>query len=469
MPTACDPLILLGVIPIGSRPGAGQLFLSFLPTLLGALLIALLVIALANRNPRPRFLGRVPWPLRLLLGAAILVGALLYILPARPSGTTLQPRASLTLAGGPEDWPTFMGNLRRTGRAPGSAAPASGKKFWTFRDGLARAGFAASPAVSGNRIFAGSDNRQLYCLDAHSGQVLWKFQAACSLFASPAIDRNLVFLGEGLHHDNAAKLYCLDANSGTKLWEFATKGHIEASPTVTQGAVYFGAGEDGVYCLDTSGRQIWHHPNVHVDMTPALTDQGLFFGTFYGENAFYALDASTGQLLWKTPAPYNVGSSPSTDGKRLYFGLGNGTFGTSHAQPVGSVCCLEAATGRILWSTAVKDAVLTAIALDGDSLFFGSRDGHLYCADASTGKIRWSFDAQDPVLSSPAVADARVYFGSNGGQMFCLDARSGQALWSFDASQAAFNTDARIFSSPALAHGRLYFGCMNFLFFCLGE
>jgi len=407
------------------------------------------------------------------VGIAFFAASLWLVLglsPAsRPSGSDTEVQTTgRNISNSP--WLTFMGNCYRTGSATHMTGPKVGRKIWTFREGIFPAPFAASPAVFCDRVYAGSDNGKLYCLDAFTGKMLWEFEADYEIFASPAVADGRVYLGEGLHYTDEAKLYCLNASTGNLLWSFQTSSHIEFGPTLFDEKVYFGAGEDGVYCLDAqSGQRLWQYKDVHVDMSPAVTAQGVFFGNVYGEPSFYRLDQKDGQLLWKKPAPYGVCGSPSTDGQRVHFGLGNGTFGMSHAQPKGSVWCLSVADGDAVWKREVKDAVLTTVALSRGLAYFGSRDGCLYCVDAMSGEIRWSFKTEDPVLSSPAVVDGLVYFGSEDGRLYCLDVVSGEVVWKYDTSEVSFSADARVISSPAVANNRVYVGSMNLFFFCLGD
>jgi len=369
-----------------------------------------------------------------------------------------------------QSWLTFMGNSHRTGSVAGMAGPEVGEQIWTFRDGILGSPFAASPAISGNRVYIGSDDCKLYCLDAYTGNLVWEFEVVYEVFASPAVTAGRVYVGEGLHYTDQAKLYCLDASTGSLLWAFQTGSHIEFGPTILNGRIYFGAGQDGLYCLDAeSGREIWQYKGVHVDMSPVVTDRGVFFGNVYGEPRFYRLDPKDGNLVWKKPAPYGVCGSPSTDGQYVYFGLGNGTFDMSHAQPRGLVLCLSVADGDKIWNVEVKDAVLTTIALSRGSAYFGSRDGHVYCVDAASGEVCWSFNTDVPVLSSPAVVGGRVYFGSDNGYFYCLDAASGKELWRYDTSGVSFSAEARIISSPAVMNIRVYVGSVNSFFFCLGS
>ena len=373
---------------------------------------------------------------------------------------------SRTALAGEAAWPTFRGDASRTGCIEPGASPA-GRKAWVFRDPVGPGTFASSPAVVDGRIYVGSDNGKVYCLDAVKGTVIWTFAAARPVFASPVVVEGRVYVGEGLHQDSNCSVYCLDAHTGKKVWEFRTISHVEFSPTLHDGRLYVTAGSDGVYCLDAlTGQKLWQHRKAHVDQSPAVTAAGVFFGSVYDSSAIYCLDPKDGRVIWKKDSPLGLTGSPTADGDRVYFPQGNGTFALSHVNPAGGVLCLSAADGKELWCLAARDAVMTTVAVRDGNAFFGSRDGRLYCIEAASGKPIWTYDAGEPIVSSPATDGLRISFGCDDGSVYCLDALTGRKLWSFDASNLSFEIDSRIISSPALVNGRMYIGVMS-LMLCL--
>jgi len=77
------------------------------------------------------------------------------------------------------------------------------------------------------------------------------------IWSSPAIAYNRVFIGS---NDN--KLYCLNANTGVKIWDYSTGGKVWSSPTVADGKVYVGSNNGKVYCLDALSEKaikLWEH------------------------------------------------------------------------------------------------------------------------------------------------------------------------------------------------------------------
>jgi hypothetical protein len=66
----------------------------------------------------------------------------------------------------------------------------------------------------------------------------------------------------------------------------------------------------------------------------------------------------------------------------------------------------------------------------GDRVFLGSSgDSRVYCLDAATGRPVWSYICGAPVRLAPSVHDGRVYFGSDDGHAYCVSAEDGSLIW----------------------------------------
>lgn len=76
---------------------------------------------------------------------------------------------------------------------------------------------------------------------------------------------------------------------------------IPASPVITDGVVYLAARGAGVYALDAeTGDQLWRFPNegiVTVLAAPAVADGVVYVNA--DDTKLYALDAETGELQWE--------------------------------------------------------------------------------------------------------------------------------------------------------------------------
>lgn len=89
---------------------------------------------------------------------------------------------------------------------------------------------------------------------------------------------------------------------------------------------------------------------------------------------------------------------------------------------------------RLLWSTATADEVRGTARYDGESVFIGSYDRHVYCLAPDDGAVRWKFPTGRGVVARPVSHSGLVFFGSEDSAVYCLDARSGGIAWQYRTS-----------------------------------
>jgi outer membrane protein assembly factor BamB len=83
------------------------------------------------------------------------------------------------------------------------------------------------------------------------------------------------------------------------------------------------------------------------------------------------------------------------------------------------VYALNASTGVLLWSYATGAPVESSPAVANGVVYVGSGDYNLYALNASTGVLLWNY-ANGPGQSSPAVANGMVYVGSVFGNVYAF-------------------------------------------------
>ncbi len=94
----------------------------------------------------------------------------------------------------------------------------------------------SSPAVVDGKLYIGSLDFEMYCLDISTGEALWRYKTEGSVYSSPAVVDGKVYFGS---LDNY--LYALDAEDGSFLWKYKTEDTIVYAPGVVDGAVYVGS------------------------------------------------------------------------------------------------------------------------------------------------------------------------------------------------------------------------------------
>jgi outer membrane protein assembly factor BamB len=104
----------------------------------------------------------------------------------------------------------------------------------------------SSPAVVDGRVFIGSNDGHMYCLDALTGVKLWNYTTGDWVVSSPAVADGLLFVGSFDH-----TFYCLNTSDGRHVWNYTTGGMISASPAIANGIVYVGSLDGAVYAFGT--------------------------------------------------------------------------------------------------------------------------------------------------------------------------------------------------------------------------
>lgn len=182
-------------------------------------------------------------------------------------------------------WTGWSANLTNSRYVPAEVAgldPADVGKLelkWAF--GMRDAKVAsAQPTIAAGRVFIASMTGMVHALDAETGCQYWSFQAPDRVRTSMTLGlvegQASVFFG-----DYKANLYALDARTGALLWRVDAEKHpysrFTGSPVYHEGRVY------------AATSSVEEGPAGQPDYSCC---------TFRG--AALALDANTGEILWKT-------------------------------------------------------------------------------------------------------------------------------------------------------------------------
>ncbi|MEF8827254.1 MAG: PQQ-binding-like beta-propeller repeat protein, partial [Halapricum sp.] len=80
---------------------------------------------------------------------------------------------------------------------------------------------------------------------AQKGTQRWSHETDGGIRSSPAVADGVVYVGS-----NDGNVYALDADDGTERWTFQTGQRVRSSPAVTSDAVYVGSADAYVYAID---------------------------------------------------------------------------------------------------------------------------------------------------------------------------------------------------------------------------
>jgi outer membrane protein assembly factor BamB len=348
-------------------------------------------------------------------------------------------------------WPMFHHDLNRTGYST-STAPTTNQTLWS----RTISGYTSSyPAVVGGLVFVGSENNNVYALNATTGAQVWSFATGGAVASPPAVANGFVYVGS-----NDGNVYALKAATGAFVWSFPTGNVVWSSPAVANGVVYVGSASNKIYALKAAtGALVWSFTpgssssgfaNCGVWSSPAVAGGVVYVGA--ADNNTYALSAATGALVWSFPTGGYVDSSPAVVGDVVYVGS------LDH-----NVYALNAKTGVLKWSFTTGGGVFSSPAVANGVVYVGSWDGSIYALNATTGTLVWTFaPGYWWVWSSPAVAGGVVYVGSQDGNFYALNAATGTSLWNY-------TTGGPVDSSPAVAGGVVYVGSRDGNVYAFGQ
>ncbi len=285
--------------------------------------------------------------------------------------------------------------------------------------------------------------------------VAWKFTTDGSVISSPSLVNGVVYAGS-----QDKNVYALDALSGRLIWKFATGGSIEDSPAVVNGLVYVESDDGYVYCLSADhGALNWHtyvgsnlhytYANLMLTSSPVVSAGMVYIGSLDGN--LYALNADTGAVVWKTPAGGPIEGSPAFSDGAVYF--------TAQQPSTGMLFKLDAASGQVMWNFTIPylhsflggTEMLGSPSVAAGMVFAASDFGAYYAVNAQTGKLVWSFintRATEFIVSSPIYVDGNLYI-LDIFNIVCLNATNGHVVWS------AYTGD-ELYVSPSYADGKIY-------------
>lgn len=260
-----------------------------------------------------------------------------------------------------------------------------------------------------------------------AGMNLGPANIANETYAMPELGIKLTRAGDALTGTFANPLLRVELHRGEKLppalgplvaptapppvWSRSLGAQVWASPVARDGVVFVGCVDGKFHAIRArDGGEAWTWSGATPLYGEALvTDERVCFVDEACE--VVCLARADGKLLWR--AALNVRKSaeknptfnrrtavPVLDAGTLYVGSTDGT-----------ICALDAATGKILWRHEVGAPIYAAVALDGERLIAGCFDGTVLVLDRRTQREIARVKLGGPVASAPVIAGDTVLVG----------------------------------------------------------
>ncbi|MCD4701775.1 MAG: PQQ-binding-like beta-propeller repeat protein, partial [Candidatus Aegiribacteria sp.] len=264
------------------------------------------------------------------------------------------------------------------------------------------------------------------------------------------------YMQDDLHHGFSESPAPTD---NTILWTAPVTGNYHEFPTpvIVNGIVYYpqDSSGDSLYALDAAtGDLIWKYRTGYTDDAVTVKDGYLYTSS----DSLWCLDALTGTRIWATDAADIHGSTPAVVDGNVYCGR------ASFAQNTSYICCLDAATGTVIWKDTLSGYTASCLTVWNGLVFIPTYMGSLYALDANTGSDIWeNTDSYAGYWdSSPVVVDDFIYISGIDSRTRSIDAMTGITVWEVDITPGTY-----ISATPACYDGRIYFGDQVDAYHCL--
>lgn len=290
----------------------------------------------------------------------------------------------------------------------------------------------------------------------------WEFQTGGPIYSSPVIEKETVYFGS-----LDSTLYALNSKTGQLKWKFKTEGDIRSNVLLDDNCLYCVSGDGCLYAIGKKNQQLhWKFKGRgdrkyelfsfadYFQSSPVAAGNTIFFGS--GDGYIYAVDKTTGTLIWEYQTGAVVHSSPAVHHNKVYVGSFDGNF-----------YALNAKDGHLEWKYKSlghqyfpKGEMQGSPVIYEDLVFAGSRDYQLYALNAETGKEVWKKKfPKGWAMAKPVIRDEILYVGTSDDKVLAaLNPRTGEAIWQADVK---FNVFGATSFSKNLAYvgtlmGRLY-------------
>jgi outer membrane protein assembly factor BamB len=294
----------------------------------------------------------------------------------------------------------------------------TGERLWT----LAASGIPGSPsqmpktttdtglaastvATNGKQVCAIFASGDLICADTE-GKQLWVKNLGVPVnhygYAS-----SLLIFGNSLiiqyDNSNSPKIMALDIATGKERWS-----------------------------KNRTDKITWSSPIIaYVNNQPQLV--------LMGNPGITAYNPNNGEQYWRVEGLNGEVASSPCSAAGLVFG----------ASEYAALIAVDATTGETLWKADDFLPEVSSPVATQDNVYLATSYGVLACYDAKTGELKQSHELNTEFYSSPVITEGKLYVFSNDGKMHIYSANSDFKLLN------SFETGQKTFATPAFTDGKI--------------
>lgn len=310
----------------------------------------------------------------------------------------------------------------------------NGEILWSVSIGPGYVG----PVIDQNRIYIGTSshgndptNEYLYCINRSDGNVLWRRNIYGGIAESILYDTDNIYFTSDL-------IYALNKQNGSIQWTYPLDAYSVTKPILKDNAFFTATSGGTMYkvnVIDGSLQWVVNLPDFSWDNSITADDNGHLYIAVYHDSSINAYREDTGSLLWSYRLHERSLSFNAYHNNVIFI-----------ADTGGYVYALNASTGTLLWETKIGYTCdISSPSISGGLLFIGTRDfeeGALFALNETTGDIVWRYPIGASVTAPPTIADGMMLCGTDDWNLYAFDIGIGMGDWLFhryDALNTAFS------------------------------
>ena len=340
--------------------------------------------------------------------------------------------------------------------------PSGKAQEWTRFRGPNGTGISLAKGIPSKFTLADANWRVALKGEGHSSLVLWGDR----VFVTGSDARKESFI-----------VQCLKVADGLEVWSLTRPqkpyrihkfNHLASSSPATDGkrlvVLVSEPGAHTVFALDMDGKKLWERTfetiisNHGSGVSPVFHgDKVVLAGDEENQSFLAALDAASGNVLWKTDRA-NVKTAFSTPCR---FVDPSGTEGLLFNSMAHGITFVDPSTGKTFWEQGgLFDKRTVSSCLVADGLLIGtcgSGQGGNYLVAVKPGRaakgaspsLAYKLRRSMPYVPTSVARDGLLFLWSDAGIVTCVEARTGKVHWQE-------RVEGRFFGSPVWVEGRLF-------------
>lgn len=211
------------------------------------------------------------------------------------------------------------------------------------------------------------------------------------------------------------------------------------------------------WARSTFKERLYVGPKRNHLMKPLIWNGMIFQGN--GKDGIVAYKQSNGHPIWRYDVESGVQGAVA-QGNKLYFGGGDG-----------HLYCVQAYTGKLIWKTHLGAEVIAPVTFKANTVYALTGNNVVHAIHSESGDKKWIYSRKDTTTISvnggaqPVVHKNRVIAGFSDGFLVAIRVSDGTLIWERLLNLGAKFKD--IDSTPVIVDEKIYIGGYDGEFYSL--